>query len=245
MRRAPNRPPRLLAVAVATTLAVPAAAGPPYVTDDPQPTDLHRFEVYFFATATSAGGATTGAGGIDFNYGGARDLQLTAVVPLAFDTSAGRHLGPGNVELAAKYEFLHQAADGLALSLFPRVFVPSGGTRFGAGRVALLLPLWGERDWGRWSLFGGGGYQLNPGGRDFWTGGIALSRALGKRGSIGAEVYHHGPDARGARAFTGLSLGGTYRLSPHWSLIAAGGPGIENARAQGEVAGYAALKADY
>ncbi len=234
---------RRLAVLLAL-VATPALAGPPYVTDDPQPTDHRHYEVYLFTAASYVPGATTGAGGIDFNYGGAPNLQLTAVVPLAFDTSPGRHAGPGNVELAAKYEFLHQKTAGLDLSLFPRVFVPSGGTRFGPGRTALLLPLWGERDWGKWSLFGGGGYQINPG-RDFWTGGIAVSRALGDRASVGAEVYHHGPDARDARAFTGLSLGGTYRLSPHWSVIGSAGPGIENARAQGQVAAYAALKADY
>lgn len=226
--------------------AAPVAAGPPYVTDDPQPTDLYRFEVYLFASATQVSGATTGAGGVDFNYGGATDLQLTTVVPLAFDTSdGGRRIGAGNVELAAKYKFLHQDRDGVDLSVFPRIFVPSGGRRFGSGRVQLLLPLWAERDWGRWSVFGGGGYQINPGERDYWTGGIALSRAIGARASIGAEVYHHGPDARDARAFTGISVGATYRLSKHWSVIGAAGPGLENARDQGQVSAYAALKADF
>lgn len=228
--------------------AVPAAAGPPYVTDDPQPTDLGHYEVYFYGAASEVPGAVSGAGGVDFNYGGFRDVQLTAVVPLAFDTSGGgRTAGPGNAELAVKYKFLHQS-EGSALpdvSVFPRVFVPTGGRRFGPGRVALLLPVWLQRDWGKWSVFGGGGYQLNPGERNFWTGGIAISRAIGERASVGGEVYHHGPDARDGRTFTGISIGGTYRLSPHWSFIAAGGPGIENARDGGQVSGYAALKADF
>ncbi|MBV8971278.1 MAG: hypothetical protein JO290_03190 [Sphingomonadaceae bacterium] len=235
-----RRLPLVLALA-----AAPAAAGPPYVTDDPQPTDLGHYEIYFFASATQVPGSTAGAGGVDFNYGGLTDVQLTAVVPLAFDTSpGGRRVGAGNVELAVKYKFLHQKADGIDLSLFPRLFVPAGGQRFGTGQAALLLPLWAERDWGKWSLFGGGGWQLNPGGRNFWSGGVALSRALGERASVGAEVYHHGPDARDARSFTGLNLGATYRLSKHWSLIGAAGPGVENARDGGLVSAYVALKAD-
>lgn len=236
------------AIVAAAVLAAPAAAGPPYVTDDPQPTDVYRFEVYLFGAATRVPGETSGAGGIDFNYGAAPDLQLTAVVPVAFDDSDGGHAGPGNVELAAKYEFLHQR-DGSALpdvSVFPRVFVPAGGHRFGTGRVGLLLPLWLERDVGKWSVFGGGGLTLNPGvdQRNYWSSGIAVTRAIGARVTIGAELYHRGPDARDARAFTGANLGATLRLSRHWSLIASAGPGLQNASA-GQASGYAALKADF
>ncbi len=232
--------------ALALLAAAPAAAGPPYVTDDPQPTDLGHYEIYFFASASHVAGSTAGASGVDFNYGGAKDVQLTAVVPLAFDTGdGGRHVGAGNIELAAKYKFLHQDRNGLDLTVFPRVFIPAGGQRFGTGQVALLLPLWGERDWGKWSLFGGGGWQLNPGGRDFWSAGLALSRALGERATVGAEVYHHGPDSRDGRSFTGVNLGATYRLSKHWSIIGSAGPGLENARDEGQVAAYVALKADF
>jgi hypothetical protein len=37
----------------------------------------------------------------------------------------------------------------------------------------------------------------------------------------------------------------TYRLNDHWSLLASGGPGIQNAREEGRYAFYASLKADY
>jgi hypothetical protein len=96
-------------------------------------------------------------------------------------------------------------------------------------------------------VFGGGGYQLNPGAgqRDFWTGGIAVNRAVTDRLSLGGEVYHHSADAIGARDFTGLNIGVSYKLAPHWSLLASGGPGIQNAAEEGRYAYYVALKADY
>src|SRR5689334_7246295 len=100
------------AVALAFSLAVlaaPAWAGPPYVTDDPEPTPEGGFEIYGFGGGTATQDGSRGAGGIDFNYGGAKDLQLTVVLPLAFDRPRGgpNVTGFGEIELAAKYKFLH------------------------------------------------------------------------------------------------------------------------------------------
>ena len=94
---------------------------------------------------------------------------------------------------------------------------------------------------------GGGGYQLNPGAgnRDFWTGGLALTRGVSDRLSLGGEVYHRSRDAAGGHAFTGLNVGMSYRMTDHWSLLASGGPGIENARSEGRYDFYVSLKADY
>ena len=89
------------------------------------------------ATATRDG--TSGAGGIDFNYGGAPDLQLTAVVPLEYDSRAGGpETGIGNIELAAKYRFLHQDDFGWDVAVFPRVFLPSASAQ--CRRPACLVP---------------------------------------------------------------------------------------------------------
>ena len=43
----------------------------------------------------------------------------------------------------------------------------------------------------------------------------------------------------------GIALGVDYRLTPHWSLLASGGPGLKNAAAEGRWDFYLALKADY
>jgi hypothetical protein len=245
-----RRRPRLaarLALGVAA-VASAARAGPPFVTDDPEPTDRGHWEVYTFVSGVRADGASGGQAGFDINYGAAEDLQLTAVVPLGYDTAQGR-VGLGNVELAAKYRFLHQDKTGFApdVSVFPRVFTPTGGTRLGTGHAQLLLPVWAEKDWGPWSVFGGGGPTFNPGRdqRDFWLYGLGVTRTLTHRLSLGAEVYHHTRDTLEGADFTGVNLGALYRLSDHWSLIGAGGPGVQGARREGQSSVYAALKADY
>jgi hypothetical protein len=72
-----------------------AAAGPPYMTDDPEPTDYQHFEIYAFTQGMSAQGDTGGQSGIDFNYGGAPNLQLTATIPVDYDFPTG-----GSAQLA-------------------------------------------------------------------------------------------------------------------------------------------------
>jgi hypothetical protein len=69
----------------------PALAGPPYVTDDPEPVPLGHWEVYL---ATQDGGVPGGETGgtaphLEVNYGAAPDLQLHAIVPLAWSRAPG------------------------------------------------------------------------------------------------------------------------------------------------------------
>jgi hypothetical protein len=46
------------------------------------------------------------------NYGAAKDLQLTLVVPLGYSRDlAGSRMGAGDVEMSAKYRFIHQTAE--------------------------------------------------------------------------------------------------------------------------------------
>lgn len=237
---------RVLLAAAALASPLVAWAGPPYVTDDPQPTDTGRWEIYSFATGTQASGDLTGEAGLDINYGAAKRLQLTAVLPVSFEN--GARLGAGDVELAAKYKLVSQHEGGWLpdIAIFPRVFLDTG-TRFTPERPGLFLPVWAEKDFGPWSVFGGGGWQFNPGAgeRNFWQSGLVVTRSFGDRFSLGAEVFHQTAQDFASKPFTGVNLGATYRLTRHWTLMASGGPGIENARAADQYDFYAALLATY
>jgi hypothetical protein len=226
-------------------LARPALGGPPYVSDDPEPTDYRQFEIYLFTGGTAARGGTGGAAGLDFNYGAASDLQLTAVLPLGFDSpeDAGMATGLGNIELAAKYRFLHQDGFGWDVAVFPRLFLPSGSPAVGERHASLLLPIWLERDWGQWSTFGGGGCEINRGGasQNFCLMGWALTCQALPDLQIGAEIYHQTADTRGGRASTGIGAGIIYDLSDHYHLMASLGPGIQNASDTNRASWYTAL----
>src|SRR5262245_41829350 len=105
----------------------PAFAGPPYLTDDPEPTEYRHFDISGFVAGAHQHPGWAGATVVDFNYGATPDLQLTAALPIEFDhaASGARIAGPGNIELAAKLRILHQESFGWDVAVFPRAFLPS------------------------------------------------------------------------------------------------------------------------
>ena len=236
----------------AAILAQPAVAGPPYLTDDPVPTDTGHWEIYNYIGGSKGPGGLDGEAGVDLNYGPIKDVQLTAVLPVAFDnprgfSRSGLRTGGGVIELAGKYRFIHQDEKGWTpdLTVFPRFFIPTD-SRYGSGHVSLLLPVWAQKDYGPWSVFGGGGYTINPGAgnRDFWQGGVALSRTMSKRMTLGAELFGQTNDSPGGGGFTAVNFAITYKLVEHWSLLASAGPTRESGGGHAQVF-YLSLKADY
>ncbi len=217
-----------LTCAAGALLSAAAQAGPPFLTDDPEPTETGHWEIYApLLDAAGKGADYGGALGAEVNYGAAPDLQLTVGLPAAFaHDAAGTRWGAGDLELSAKYRFYHDDAAGLQIAAFPGVTLPTSSNGMGAGRVTALLPVWLQKDAGDWSVFGGGGYAINPGpgNRDYWTGGIALSRKLGERVLLGIEADRQGADTVGGRGSTSLGLGGILQLRAPFRLLASGGP---------------------
>ena len=232
----------LICVLLAT---VPASAGPPYVTDDPVPTDYRHFEIYLFSGGTHVRGDTSGASGIDFNYGAGPDLQLSATLPFAYDRPSGGSTatGIGNIELAAKYRFIHQERRGWDVAFFPRVFLPAGSGKVGERHASLFLPIWVGKDWGKWSTFGGGGCTINRGGgsQDFCMASWALTRQVLPDLQLGAEIVHQTPDTRDGRATTGVGAGLKYDVNENYHLLAYAGPGLQNAAETNQYSWYASI----
>lgn len=218
----------LLAMAIAGA----AQAGPPFLTDDPEPTETGHWEIY--GPALEAGGTgrdIDGALGAELNYGAARDIQLTLGLPANFvNDRDGFDAGRGDIELSVKYRVLHDPAAGLSVAVFPGITVPTASHGLGSGRLTALLPVWIQKDQGAWSLFGGGGYALNPGSgnRNFWTGGIALSRKVSDRLLLGLEIDRQGADQDGGRAATSLGLGAILDLPAPFRLLASAGPTFQD-----------------
>ena len=213
-------------------MITPAMAGPPYLSDDPEPTDYKHFEIYTFSNGTAARDGTSGEAGVDFNYGGAPNLQLTATLPVAYNFAvSGPALGGlANIELAAKYRFLTQESFGLDVAIFPRVFLPSVSPNVGEQHASFLLPVWLEKDWGQWSAFGGGGCEISRGGdsQDFCLMGMVITRQIVPDFQLGLEVFHQTPDTRGGEATTSVGVGARYDLNEHFHLLGYLGRGIQN-----------------
>ena len=223
-----------------------AFAGPPYVTDDPEPTDYQHFEIYTFNDGTAARDERAGETGIDFNYGAALDLQLSTTIALSYvQPQPGKTVwAVGNIEFGAKYRFLSQDDFGWDVSAYPQVFLPSASARLGEPHASVFLPVWMQKDWDAWSTFGGGGCTLGSGSgaKDWCVAGWALTRHVLPNLEIGAEIYHATPDMRDERQSTGMGVGAIYDLNETYHLLASFGPGIQNAAETNRMTWYAALE---
>ena len=232
---------RRLAVLVASLfLGTPAMAGPPYATDDPEPTDLGHWEIYAFSGIEGRGGNVDGSAGLDLNYGPVKDVQLTATLPIDYSHSGtgGWRSGTGDVEIGVKYRFVNIPDEGISVAIFPRVFLP---TSKASTRTRILLPVWAQKDMGKTSLFGGGGYEINPGpgNRNFWLASAAATHAFSDAVTIGGEATHQSADTVGGASSNSLGLGAIAKLRDPFSLLVAGGPAWSGGQARYHF--YAAL----
>ena len=234
-----------LGAAVLAVLAVPAVAGPPFVSDDPEPTPYHQFEIYAFNSGTNTRDGTDGEAGVDFNYGAAPDLQLTATLPAGFSQSVagGTSSGLSNIELAAKYRFLHQDTFGLDVAFFPRVFLPSGSRTIGENHTSVLLPVWVEKDWkGGWSAFGGGGCVFSEiRMADFCEAGAVVTYQVLPKLQIGAELFHQTADFKGTPASSSIGVGWRYDLNKNFHLLGYIRRGVENTEQTDRYSWYASV----
>ena len=191
-------------VSILTTLgaALPAWAGPPFRTDDPEPVEYQHWEVYAFSTATDAKGDTAGIlPGVEINYGAAPDLQLHVIAPVAFDApgAGATQFGYGDTELGVKYRFIQEDENGWhpQIGVFPLLEVPTGDAEkgLGTGHAHEFLPIWLQKSWSDWTTYGGGGYWINPGGgnKNYWFAGWLLQRQVTKQLALGGELFTRPP----------------------------------------------------
>jgi hypothetical protein len=222
-----------LVLFLALMLAVPSlwAQGPPFQTDDPVPVDLHHYEFYIFGgvDGTPAELDSTGPA-FEFNWGAVPKVQLHAILPWGAVVPSNNPVylpggtGPSafgltDMELGAKIAIIKQTKRFPQIGTFTMFEMPTGdSTRgLGVGKVWYKLPVWMEKDWERWTVCGGGGYQVVPqsGFRDFPYTAWLVKREVNKRLELGIEVFAHGREGFAAaqtESSTMMDAGGYYHF---------------------------------
>lgn len=222
----------LLGAAALIALAVPAAAaGPPFITDDPEPVEFHHWEVYiasqYFNFHQPAGAYGTGPH-LEVNYGPAPNLQVHLIAPMAWaDFPGGTNYGYGDTELGAKYRFVQETSKRPQIGTFPLLEVPTGSEArgLGTGRVDWFVPVWIQKTWGSVTSYGGGGYWHNSGlgGRDYWYGGWQAQYQLTKPFALGAEIFYTTSQYFGFSDRTAFNIGWIYDFDEgHHLMFSAG-----------------------
>lgn len=202
------------AALLGAALPRPASAGPPYETDDPDPTAYRNYEIYFFTQYHRVGpNIDTGSvGTLETNYGCSPNTQCSITIPGAFaPQSAGTRYGLGDIELALKYKFVPEDAGRPMVSFYPSVTLATGNPTqgLGEGHGTVFLPIWAQKSYGKWTIFGGGGLQLDrqAGQLASWREGLAITRDLSEGTNVGVEVYRSTQNPSTPQGYTDVGVG--------------------------------------
>lgn len=216
----------IVLTALFLTICVPVVAGPPFVTDDPEPVEYRHWEVYLSSFLThDATGWNGDAAETEVNYGVIPNLQLHLIPSLALNapTSGPTEVGYGDTELGAKYRFIQQTDVLPDVACFPLLELPTGSASrgLGAGHPQVYLPIWLQKDFGKWSTFGGGGYWINPGTYNFnwWYVGWAAQYQVADHLALGAEVFHQTRQQVDGLSSTRINIGGTWDLNDEEHIL--------------------------
>ncbi len=238
----------LLAFLLLTASAL-AWAGPPFLTDDPEPVEYQHHEFYIGTQQTKTADGRAGTlPHVEYNYGAAPDLQLHTIVPYAFNNPAtgSSQKGVGDAELGIKYRFVQETEDLPMVGVFPIVVTHTGNADKGLGNGAtqVFLPLWLQKKWGEWQSYGGGGYWINhaEGARNHWFFGWQVQKEISEHLTLGGELFHNTEQAVGEGSSTGFNLGGSYNLDDHNHVLFSAGKGLTNANATNRFSSYLAYQ---
>jgi hypothetical protein len=205
--------------------AVPAKAGPPFVTDDPQPVAPGHWEIETGYAGTGDDRAHSGAFPfIELNWGPRRNAQLSLTIPYASSVEQkARNRGFGDLELGLKVRFVPEASLRPQIALYPVVAIPTGNAtlHLGDGATSVFLPLWAQKQIGRFTLYGGGGIWNRGGSTPARWGqtGFVVEAALGERTMVGAELYHIGARGADEPAYSAFGIGGAHALGDGTRLL--------------------------
>jgi hypothetical protein len=240
-----NRCHRVLQVLLFSLMGVPSSAGPPFLTDDPQPVDLGHVELYVFSLGQHSPGSSSGfAPAVEFNYGILPDTQFHIILPYAYNRSRDvpAQGGLGDTEIGIKYRFIHETDSLPQVGFFPFVEIPTGSLDqgLGSGHTRVYLPIWLQKSWGPWTTYGGYGWWRNPGdgNRDWSYAGWLLQRDFGEKLTLGLEAFHTTAMMIGAQASTGFNAGGQVNLSEKHHLLFSLGRNVSGDRQSVFYVGY-------
>ena len=207
-------------------------AGPPFVTDDPEPPPPGGWEVNIpFILERTPGVTEMDAPLFDLNYGvPGIQLKLEIPVEIIHNDSDGTVSGAGDLLLGVKWRFLNNEQSQFQLGTYPQVLVPTGDRArgLGQGQPAYLLPFLVQKSWSKWTVYGEVGYwwQTAAETRNYVYAGAVVKREINERLELGVELFGNSPKESGGRSELAFNVGGTWKLNQNLNLLFSGGRDI-------------------
>lgn len=207
------------------------AQGPPFQVDDPVPVDFRHYEFYIFGSADGTPAEMDYSGpAFEFNWGALPRVQLHAILPWGGIHPSNNPIyapaGEGStatglidMELGVKLAIVKESKSIPQIGTFTMFEMPTGNydNGLGVGKVWYRLPVWVQKNYGKWLFDGGAGETLVPQVQyhDFPYGGFLVKREMSKKLELGAEVFSHGGEGFGApqtQASTMIDAGAYWHL---------------------------------
>jgi hypothetical protein len=222
---------RYAAAVLALCASCGAWAGPPFLTDDPEPVEAGKWEVNSAVTGEwSSGQFSVGAPTIDINYGAAKGVQLHLQPRYSFvEDDSGRRQGLDDTEIGVKYRFIEiERGDAKTqVAIYPIYQAPTGARRLGEdrGRNQVFLPVWLQENVGKWTLYGGAGYRFNraPQGKNSVFTGFTALYEISESLQLGGEIFRESARSEDAAAERGFNVGGALKLTKTGGLLFSAG----------------------
>jgi hypothetical protein len=207
------------------------AQGPPFQVDDPVPVDFKHYEFYIFGSTDGTPAETDySAPSFEFNWGAVPRVQIHAILPFGgiYPSNNPIYLPSGSgssahglldMELGVKLAIIKETKTIPQIGTFTMFEMPTGDSDkgLGVGKVWYRLPLWLQKNEGKWLFDGGAGETMVPqtGFHDFPYGGFLVKREMNKKLDLAAEIFAHGgegPVTPQAEASTMVDAGGYWHL---------------------------------
>jgi hypothetical protein len=180
-------------------------AGPPFVTDDPEPPPPGGWEINVPLILERTPGKTDMDTPLfDLNYG-LPEIQLKLEFPIEIvnEDNNGTQAGAGDSLIGVKWRFFNNKRSQFQLGTYPQVLVPTGNHSrgLGEGSVAFLLPFLAQKNWEKWTLYGNIGYwwQGAHETRNYFYEGAVIEREINEQLELGVELFGNSPKEHGVQ----------------------------------------------
>lgn len=203
-----------------------AIAGPPFITDDADPTDYKKYEIYFFeASDKNHEELNIAFPALELDYGVMENLEIGVTFLFVSNHPAEEKnaFGFGDLLLEGKYRFNKETKTMPEFAFSPSFTLPTGSRArgLGNGTTVIQLPLNAEKNFEPWQIYGSGGYTINPGNenQNFWFGGAVAQYEFNDHWMTGVELYSQSRSEKDLGSFLLLNLGGALNLSKQVSIL--------------------------
>jgi hypothetical protein len=219
-------------------------AGPPFLTDDPQPVDFMHWEFYVSSQQQfSQNSVDATLPHFEINYGLVPDVQVHLIVPMQYTKrESSKEYSYINTELGVKYRFINNSDTSFQVGVFPIAEVPTRKKVMLAGenKLQVFLPLWLQINSGKFESYWGVGYWINPGTGNKnwvyagWQGQYDFSETI----TLGGELFYHTADSNDTEGGVGFNLGGYININEHNHILFSAGHNLTGTNTTTGYVGY-------